>query len=150
MKCTFMKLCCHQVCSFKLVDCTILLSHNYHCSLIHSTIHKLISQCLHRKQTPIFFRQRVCRGYAPQVLAQGGRVVGQQRVHEPEELHHPLILPQILMALQQEHELMPVAACRGQKRARHRVSHRVTLSTHTHTHTHTHFHTVKDPVELRS
>lgn len=52
----------------------------------------------------------------PEVLAQGRRVVGQQRVDQAEQLHDPLVLPQVLVALQQEHELVAVAACRGRHR----------------------------------
>lgn len=48
----------------------------------------------------------------PEVLAQGRGVVGQQRVDQTKELHDSLILPQVLVALQQEHELVAVATCR--------------------------------------
>lgn len=49
----------------------------------------------------------------PEVLAQGRRVVGQQCVDQTKKLHDSLILPQVLVALQQEHELVAVTACRG-------------------------------------
>lgn len=49
----------------------------------------------------------------PEVLAQGRGVVGEQRVNQTEQLHDSLVLPQVLVALQQEHELVAVAACRG-------------------------------------
>lgn len=47
----------------------------------------------------------------PEVLAKRRGVVGQEGVHQAEELHHSLVLPQVLVALQEENKLMPVAAC---------------------------------------
>lgn len=55
----------------------------------------------------------------PEVLAQGCRVVGQQCVDQTKQLHDSLILPQVLVALQQEHELVAVAACRGHHKTQH-------------------------------
>lgn len=52
----------------------------------------------------------------PEVLAQGRGVVGEQRVNQAEQLHDSLVLPQVLVALQQEHELVAVAACRGRQK----------------------------------
>lgn len=51
--------------------------------------------------------------HLPEVLAQGRGVIGQQCVNQAKQLHDSLILPEVLVALQQEHELMAVAACRG-------------------------------------
>lgn len=48
----------------------------------------------------------------PEVLAQGRRVICQQSVDQTKQLHDSLILPQVFMALQQEHELMAITACR--------------------------------------
>lgn len=55
----------------------------------------------------------------PEILPQGRRVVGQQRVYQTKQLHDSLILPQVLVALQQEHELVAVAACRRCHRTQH-------------------------------
>lgn len=52
----------------------------------------------------------------PEVLAQGRRVIGKQRVNQAEQLHDSLVLPQVLVALQQEHELVAVAACRRRQK----------------------------------
>lgn len=57
--------------------------------------------------------------WLPEVLAQGRRVVGQQCVDQTKQLHHSLILPQVLVALQQEHELVAVTACRGRHKMQH-------------------------------
>lgn len=54
--------------------------------------------------------QPVC---VPEVFAQRRWVVGQKRVDQAKQLHDSLVLPQVLVALQQEHELMAVASCRG-------------------------------------
>lgn len=48
----------------------------------------------------------------PEVFPKRSRVIGQERVHQAEELHHTLILPQIFMAFQQENKLVPIAACK--------------------------------------
>lgn len=48
----------------------------------------------------------------PEVLAQGRGVIGEQRINQAEQLHDSLVLPQVLVALQQEHELVAVASCR--------------------------------------
>lgn len=55
----------------------------------------------------------------PEVLAQGRRVVGQQCVDQTKQLHDSLILPQVFMALQQEHELVAITACRGRHKTQH-------------------------------
>lgn len=52
----------------------------------------------------------------PEVLAQGRGVIGQQCVDQTKQLHDSLILPQVLVALQQEHELMAITACRGSQK----------------------------------
>lgn len=49
----------------------------------------------------------------PEVLAQGRGVVSQQRVDQTKQLHDALVLPQVLVTFQQEHELVAIAACRG-------------------------------------
>lgn len=58
----------------------------------------------------------------PEVLAQGRRVVGQQCVDQAEQLHDSLVLPQVLVALQQEHELVAIAACRGRHTTQRRCT----------------------------
>lgn len=55
----------------------------------------------------------------PEVLAQGRRVVSQQCVDQTKQLHDSLVLPQVLMAFQQEHELMAITACRGRHKTQH-------------------------------
>lgn len=57
--------------------------------------------------------------YTPEVLAQRCRVISEQCVNQAEQLHDSLVLPQILVALQQEHELVAVAACRGRHKPQH-------------------------------
>lgn len=52
----------------------------------------------------------------PEVLSQGRGVIGEQRVDQAEQLHDSLVLPQVLVALQQEHELVAVAACRSHQK----------------------------------
>lgn len=54
---------------------------------------------------------RSTASWIPEVLAKRRWVIGQKGVHQAEELHHPLILPQVFVALQEENKLMPVAAC---------------------------------------
>lgn len=48
----------------------------------------------------------------PEVLAQGRGVVCQKSVDQTKQLHDSLILPQVFVALQQEHELVAITACR--------------------------------------
>ena len=36
-------------------------------------------------------------------------VVGEESVHQTKQLHHPLILSQVLMTLQEEHKLPAIA-----------------------------------------
>lgn len=55
----------------------------------------------------------------PEVLAQGCGVIGEQRVNQAEQLHDSLVLPQVLVALQQEHELVAVTTCRGRHKTQH-------------------------------
>ena len=41
------------------------------------------------------------------------RVIGEEGVDQAKELHDTLVLPQVLMALQKEHEVPTIAACRA-------------------------------------
>mmetsp|Transcript_10854 Transcript_10854/g.22568 ORF Transcript_10854/g.22568 Transcript_10854/m.22568 type:complete len:327 (-) Transcript_10854:940-1920(-) len=49
-----------------------------------------------------------------QVVLRGGAVVLQQRVDQAEELHHTLVLPQVLVPLEEEDVVVAVAAVDGQ------------------------------------
>lgn len=40
---------------------------------------------------------------------EGLRVISEQCIDQPKELHDSLILPQVLMALQKEHEITTIA-----------------------------------------
>lgn len=55
----------------------------------------------------------------PEVLAQGCGVIGEQRVNQAKQLHDSLVLPQVLVAFQQEHELMAVTAWRRRRKTQH-------------------------------
>lgn len=46
----------------------------------------------------------------PEIFTKGCWVIGQQSVDQSKELHHSFILAEILMALQKEYELMPIAS----------------------------------------
>ncbi len=39
-------------------------------------------------------------------------VIVEQCVNESEELHHSLILPQVLMTFKQEHKVLPITPCK--------------------------------------
>jgi hypothetical protein len=55
-----------------------------------------------------------CKALDSQVAAEGLRVVKKEGVDKAEKLHDPLVLPQVLVALEQKHVLAPVAAHRRQ------------------------------------
>ena len=42
-------------------------------------------------------------------------VVGEESVDQTKELHHPLILPQVFVTLQEEHKLSAVAPWKGRE-----------------------------------
>lgn len=48
----------------------------------------------------------------PEVFPQRCRVISQQSVDQTKQLHDSFILSQILVALQQEHELMAITSCK--------------------------------------
>ena len=64
-------------------------------------------------------REGKSRAALPEVSLEGLRVVVEQRIDQPKQLHHPLILPQVLVALQKEHEVTPVAPWGRGKRCGH-------------------------------
>jgi len=43
---------------------------------------------------------------------EGLGVTSKERVDQSKKLHHPLILPQVLMTLQKEHEILTITTCR--------------------------------------
>ena len=47
---------------------------------------------------------------SPEVSLKGLGVVAKEGVDEAKELHHPLVLPQVLVTLQQEHVVTAIAA----------------------------------------
>ena len=49
--------------------------------------------------------------HPPEVSLEGLRVIGKKGVDQSEQLHHPLVLTQVLVTLQEEHEVLSIAPC---------------------------------------
>ena len=47
----------------------------------------------------------------PEVSLEGLGVVAKQRIDQPKQLHDSLVLSQVLVTLQQKHEVTAIAAC---------------------------------------
>ena len=52
-----------------------------------------------------------CVNHIPQVSLESFRVIVEQSVDQPKQLHYSLILSQVLVTFQQEHEVLPIASC---------------------------------------
>ena len=54
----------------------------------------------------------------PEVSLEGLGVVAKQRVNESKQLHDPLVLSEVLVTLQQEHEVTTITTCNIRERER--------------------------------